>query len=77
MLKPKGYDFEIDCCLAEVAEDPEYRELRGIDQEDVTVMTWTDGSSEDRTSVEVIKRSDILNINLQGAGNCVLFYALQ
>ena len=59
MLKPEGYDFEIDCSYVSVYENPEYRTKDSEGDKDVVIMSYGDATTEDYTTKEIIRRADI------------------
>lgn len=60
MLEPKGYDQEIDVCMAEVVESEDYQTTYSGSSEDVTIHVWGDATTEDYTTVEVIRREEVV-----------------
>lgn len=59
MLKPEGYDCEIDCSYVSVYENPEYRTKDNEGDKDVVIMSYGDATTEDYTTKEIIRRGDI------------------
>lgn len=59
MLKPEGYNFEIDCSYVCVYEKPEYRTKDNEGCKDVVVVSYGDATTENYTTKEIIRRKDI------------------
>lgn len=60
MLQPDAYEEEIDVCMAEVVENPDYGTSFSGNENDVTIRTWGDPSQEDYTNKEVIRRDEVI-----------------
>ena len=61
MLKPAGYDVEVDLSYISVYEDEEYRTKDHEENTDVCIMTYADIYSEDYTSKNMIRRKDVVS----------------
>ncbi len=59
MLNPEGYDYEIDCSYVSVCENPEYRTKDNEGDKDVVIISYGDATTEDYTTKEIIRRTDI------------------
>ena len=60
MLQPQGYEDEIDCAYVSVYENPEYRTVDKENNTDVVIMSYGDATTEDYTTKEIIRRTDII-----------------